>query len=264
MTEKEIVKYQQLATKESGDIVSFTENQVVMIKESIASQLTWPEFSLFIAVAKKRGLDPLLGQIHAVKRGTKVVHQVAIDGYRSVANRNGDYAGSDKPLFIMNGKKPEEAEVTVYKFVQGQRVPFVGVAYWDEYYPGDKQGHMWNKMPKTMLAKCAESQALRKAYPADLSGLYIPEEIENTSGTVIMSKAQEVLEAIQKPTVEFTNDYIEADAEPVTPEDPTQERNPNLAPLCCDKPMMISKYDDKEYGVKPWYCVHCRSKISRS
>jgi hypothetical protein len=68
--------------------------------------------------------------------------------------------------------------VTVYKIIGNVRCPFTASARWDQYYPGDEQGFMWRKMPHLMLGKCAEALALRKAFPAELSGLYIKEEMD--------------------------------------------------------------------------------------
>jgi phage recombination protein Bet len=156
-------------------------NQVQLIKDTIAREqnLTHDELRLFLYAAERHGLDPLARQIYAVKRGGKMTIQTGIDGYRAIAARTGQYAGSDDAVFEEGEAFPRLARVTVYRFVQGQRCAFTATAYWAEYYPGDSAaGTMWRKMPHTMLAKVAEALALRKGFPAELSGLYTTDEMD--------------------------------------------------------------------------------------
>lgn len=170
----------QLATSASSIVkLDFAPETVELIKKTIADGATDNELQMFLYQAKRAGLDPLARQIYFVKRGGKVVIQTSIDGFRVVAERNGDYAGQDEPEFIegANGK-PTVAKVRVYKFRGEQRyLAATGVAHWEEYKPQAGQDFMWNKMPHTMLAKVAEALALRKAFPQDLSGIYSDDEI---------------------------------------------------------------------------------------
>ena len=172
--------------------VSWTSEQVELIKRTIAVGATNDELQLFLYQAKRTGLDPLSRQIHFVKRKNKGTIQTAIDGYRLIADRTGKLAGSDDYLFDegipqymhMIGKRgnPLTATVTVYKMVDGSRVAFTATAAWGEYFPGEAQGFMWEKMPYLMIGKCAESLALRKAFPAELSGIYTNEEMMQAQG----------------------------------------------------------------------------------
>jgi phage recombination protein Bet len=167
--------------------LSWTSEQVELIKRTIAVGATHDELQLFLYQAKRTGLDPLSRQIHFVKRKDKGTIQTAIDGYRLIADRTGKYAGSDDYLFddgisqydhMTSGRKtPTTATVTVHKMVDGVRTPFTATAAWGEYFPGEAQGFMWKKMPYLMIGKCAEALALRKAFPAELSGIYTNEEM---------------------------------------------------------------------------------------
>lgn len=158
----------------------FTHEQVGLIKRVIAKDATDDELKLFLYTADKRGLDPLAKQIYFQKRKTKngdvMTIITSIDGYRLIAERTGKYAGNDDPVYFSEDDR--RAAVTVWKIVNGVRCPFTASARWSEYYPGQSLGFMWDKMPHTMLGKCAEALALRKAFPEQLSGLYVVEEME--------------------------------------------------------------------------------------
>lgn len=174
--------------------------QIDLMKRTIAKDATDDELRMFINVCAGAQLNPFLRQVHFVKRWDKKrgeevgAIQVGIDGFRAIAESGGQYAGSDDavfrpetPLEIMVGgtkiKVPAEATVSVWKLMDGNRYAFTATARWAEYYPGEKQGYMWHKMPYGQLAKCAEALALRKAFPKLLSGLYAPEEMEQAGAS---------------------------------------------------------------------------------
>ncbi len=164
--------------------LTFSDAEKKVLKEQYP-KLNDHEFEAFISAAQRYRLNPLANQIYAQvrfsknKKTGKVEKKVAyctnIDGYRLVADRTGAYAGNDDPVFD-DESKPKKASVTVYKIVGGQRCGFTASARWDQYFPGPELGFMWNRMPHLMLGKCAEALALRKAFPADLAGIYVDEE----------------------------------------------------------------------------------------
>lgn len=158
------------------------QSRLDFIKKNFCGDAPEHLAEVFLQLCKRRNLSPEARHIYLVPRyanGQKTwVPQTSIDGYRLIADRTGKYAGTDEPQYTYNEAGTlASASVTVYKIVGGTRCPFTAVAHWSEFYPGDKQGHMWNKMPHVMLAKVAEGQALRKAFPEDLSGVYTDEEM---------------------------------------------------------------------------------------
>ena len=171
-------------------VTKYSPEIIRLVKDTVARGATTEELQLFLYTAARRGLDPLAKQLIFTKRwstqlGRDVMTLItSIDGFRAIAERSGKYAGQDEPVFEegRDGKYPVKATVTVYRrdTPNGERYPIKASAYWSEYLPDEKHDFMWKKMPHVMLAKVAESQALRKAFPEDLSGLYTQEEMQQS------------------------------------------------------------------------------------
>jgi len=192
----------------------YTPEELKLIKDTVARGTTDTEFLFFMYVAKHRRLDPLLRQIHCVKRKTKardengelvkingqqqyeetMTIQTAIDGYRLIADRTRNYAPSEKqPLYEGVGTADFRCTVWVKKYSHGEWHEVPATTYFSEYVqtyvewvngkPQYKPNSMWSKMPRNQLAKTAEALALRKAFPEALSGIYVNEELEHLDST---------------------------------------------------------------------------------
>jgi hypothetical protein len=117
--------------------------------------------------------------IHFTKRGKqeKYTPITSIDFMRQRAADSGEYAGSDDAVYTGRpGTESFAATVTVWRLVQGQKCSFTATARWSEYKPdagvSGKGDVMWLKLGHVMLSKCAESLALRKAFPKQTAKLY--------------------------------------------------------------------------------------------
>lgn len=200
----------------------FNKEQIELITNTIAKGATTQELQLFLMIAKRTGLDPFTRQIHFVKRRNKTADgryvetgttQCGIDGYRAIAEKSKTLAGIDDAVFdTEKDTHPNKATVTVWRFLNGQRVSFTASARWSEYaqtFQGQngqiKVGTMWAKMPYLMLAKCAEALALRKAFPNDLSGIYTNEEMAQADNT------EPIIKIVEHKGAEIKKDHYACD-----------------------------------------------------
>jgi phage recombination protein Bet len=215
-----------------GNIPSLQMDEAELV--SVLSNSLYPgakaeSIKLAIGYCRAAGLDPLQKPVHIVPMSVKTGHKknngddeyqmrdVIMPGiglYRIQAARTGEYAGMSDPEFgpdktMSLGKDQERAEytfpewcrVTVKRIVEGRVVEFTAIEYWIENYATAGKwttapNAMWKKRPRGQLAKCAEAQALRKAFP-ELGAQPTADELE---GKVIDAEGAVVVE--DRPRVE--------------------------------------------------------------
>ena len=178
----------------TSSLALWTPEQTQLISTTIAPGCSGDELRLFAYACQRTGLDPFSKQIYAIKRGGKMTIQAGIDGLRSIAERTGQLDGSETLWCGEDGqwqdvwlgaKPPAAAKTIIHR--KGASHPFVGVARFADYNAG--QG-LWSKMPAAMIAKCSEALALRKAFPADLSGVYSADEMQQAEVETVTVTAE--------------------------------------------------------------------------
>jgi phage recombination protein Bet len=172
-----------------SNLTTWTPEQTQLISSTIAPGCTPDELKLFAYACQRTGLDPFSKQIYAIKRGGKMTIQAGIDGLRAISERTGQLDGSETYWCGADGvwsdvwladKPPAAAKTVIHR--KGSAHAFTGVARFADYNAG--QG-LWSKMPAAMIAKCSEALALRKAFPANLSGVYTTDEMEQAEEVTV-------------------------------------------------------------------------------
>lgn len=198
----EVVAYQGTWNREQLDVM----------RQTVAAGTSPAEFALFLEVCKHRKLNPFNREIYVIPNKGKMTFQVSIDGLRLLAERSGKYQGQIGPFWCgkdgqwqevwLEDAPPAAAKVGVIR--SDFREPIYAVAKLKSYKGTTP---IWEKMPDLMLAKCAESLALRRAFPDQMAGLYTREEMaqaENDLPATVLAQ-----ETIEGEVVEETQEVHE-------------------------------------------------------
>lgn len=209
-----------ITTQQQNAVVAQTEEDLIrVLQNSLYPGANIGSVQMVLGYCQAAGLDPMLKPVHIVPMydrasgGMRDVVMPGINLYRTQASRTGQFAGMTEPEYgpmieeTLGGvamKYPEWCRITVEKLMDGGAIArFTAIEYWIENYAvkGGKEksiapNAMWMKRPRGQIAKCAEAQALRKAFPEcgsqptaeEMEGKYIGAEVDITPPTAALSQ----------------------------------------------------------------------------
>lgn len=195
-----------ISKQESAALPALQMNEAELIKvlqSSLYPGAALESIKMVLGYCKASGLDPMQKPVHIVPMwdskagGMRDVVMPGIGMYRIQASRSNVYAGITEPEFgedvteSIGGVQvtyPKSCRVIVKRLLpNGTIAEFAAVERWKENYAAkggkDKSvapNAMWAKRPYAQLAKCAQAQALRMAFP-EIGASPTAEEIEGKS-----------------------------------------------------------------------------------
>jgi len=204
------IKPKQTLTELLADTDS---NIYYTLKNSIYPGAKDESIGMVLAYCNAKKYDPIAKPVHIVPMSVKNsqtgsyeyrdVLMPGIASYRIDADRTGLYLGISEPEYgptitetigTMEISYPEWCKMTVEKYnpTSGKSSFFSAKEYWKENYATKGKNEitpnaMWAKRPFGQIAKCAEAQAHRKAFPDVLGSRPTFEEMEGKEPKDIVS-----------------------------------------------------------------------------
>jgi phage recombination protein Bet len=281
--------------------IEIPERLKKILMNSVFKNLTEDEVLLAYRLAKRRNLDIEARQIYFVpykdSQGHRsVIPQTSIDGLRLIAARTKSYGGQVNPKLtvrLKDGSKqvidheeydPSEikelisATISIINkdFPQPQKATALLKSYARTY--NNKLQGLWESKTDVMLLKCAESLALRKAFPQDLGGIYSNEEMDQAKNDIeAVNVSFSAIETTQQPTPEPVS-LPDGNSDPIeheTPEAPVidvpKEEDVQVqtepAPVTSQtKTEVITEIESEQFINETWgkFTGYCAEKIGDS
>lgn len=174
-----LAKPAQNGALSTAGTAGLSPDQWQVLKNSVCKGFTDTEAQVFAYRCQSMALSPLSGQVTAFKQGGGVIPIITIDGYRSIASSIDPGYVVEIEFLSGNGwvdwipdEPATQCRAKVWR--TGSDRPVTKAVSRKEFAG---TGNPWRTMPNHMLAKVAESHALRMAYPQSLAGTYSADEM---------------------------------------------------------------------------------------
>ncbi len=219
-------------TSQTSNTITFKANgedvklSPKMIKDYLVAgngQVTDQEVVMFLSLCKFQHLNPFLREAYLIKYGTSpATVVVGKDVLLKRAMRSEKFGGLSAGVIVVNANgEIEEREGTFVLpdenlvggwakvIIKGYEVPFYSSVSMKEYSTGKSN---WLTKPGTMIRKVAVAQALREAFPEEMSALYEQEEVKEVSDITLDTTPVNVPD--EPSTVADVKEPVQTVAEP--------------------------------------------------
>lgn len=217
--------------KNATPALAMSEDELInVLRNSLYPNAQTDSIKLVMGYCRASGLDPMQKPVQIVPMWNSAAGRLidvimpGIGLYRTQAARSGQYAGVTEPEFgedvteNIGGLEvtyPKWCKVVVKRLLpNGTVAEFAATERWKENYAvkGGKDksiapNAMWAKRTYGQLAKCAEAQALRKAFP-ECGAAPTADEMEGKTmddGAVIDHNTGEIIEKKPKDLPAYTD-----------------------------------------------------------
>jgi phage recombination protein Bet len=183
MSQELMVRYET-----GGQEIILTQNDVKnFLVTGDPEKVTDKELKLFLELCKAQKLNPFLKEAYLIKFGNDANIITGKDVFLKRARANDSFRGFKAGIIVQSERGIEKREGTFYLkgqenlvggwasvYIKDWDVPFDHTVALTEFNKGTAT---WKNMPAVMIRKVALVQALREAFPDDLSQLYAAEEM---------------------------------------------------------------------------------------
>ena len=235
--------------QQKSDLVKYNSNgEDVQISKSMIrahlvsgdkDRVTDSEITMFLSLCKFSHLNPFIREAYLIKYGNNPATMVVgKDVLLKRAMRSEKFGGLSAGVIVVNvGGKLEEREGSFVidgetlvggwakVIIKGYDVPFYSAVSMKEYSTGKSN---WSSKPATMIRKVAVAQALREAFPEEMSALYDASEMDkavnDTTGKEIVELDSAPIDISGNNAVETPVQSVEAD-KVITPSKNTASSN---------------------------------------
>lgn len=177
----------------TGEVLDLTKN-IVQKYLSPNAQITDDEFMYFFQLCKVQKLNPFLKEAYIIKYGNAPA--TIVTDYKvlqQIADRSGVFTGIEQGVVVLDENseiierkgqvvKPSETLIGGWAIVyrKDREKPFYVSVNLSEFEQKKKDGSLnnnWSTKPSFMIEKVAKAHAFRVAFPQEMQGVYIEDEM---------------------------------------------------------------------------------------